>query len=583
MTSTSYPRRGVASPDARGAMMSRRTIKAIVVGAYHQHRDLLRNAGSLLATTGVTAVLGAVYWIVAARLFRQQDVGYAAAEMSTMTLLGTIGMFGLGTLLLGELPKRERRTELASAALIACALGSLLLGAGFAILAPLFSKRFAEVIGTPGQAVLFVVGVVLTSITMVFDLATIGIMRGGIQLARNMAFSLIKLVSLPIFAFFIHDYSGAGIVLSWVTGIAFSLLLVATRLATSRMRLVIRPDWGLLRSLGRTAMAHNWLNIAIMVPPAAFPVLVTLIVSPSANAAFYVAFTLSTLLYIIPNHLATVLFAMAAAEPRAVTGRVRFALKLSYALGLPAVIILTAGGHRILSIYGSGYAHAGTIPLWLLALGYVPSVPKALYIAICRASGRIAFAAVILTAFAFMEIAAAAIGGEADGLVGLSLGILAALTVQGISITPPILRAIMRQGRHRKDISLDSVDSLQIDVTGPASYPSAISQRAGIDALIAIASAVSTGPIPVIASVYPADYDLVVRNERMARPGVPHSGMPGRGPERGDMRGNPGVGRYAAGRWPSDAAGDRRRQPGPPPTDPANGGLGHDELGRPRP
>lgn len=365
-----------------------------------------------------------------------------------MTLLGTIGTFGLGTLLVGELPKRKRRGELVSAALMACALGSLLLGLVFVLIAPHFNARFATMIGPLDQKVLLVAGAMLTGVSMASDLATIGAMRGGIQLTRNMAFSLIKLAALPIFAFVLHDRLGFGITLSWVAAIALSLGLVAVRIALSGTRLLVRPDWTLLRSLRRTAMAHNWINIAVVVPPVVFPLLVTLLVSPAANAAFYVAFSLATFPYMIPHQLAMVLFAMAAAEPRAIAHRLRFALKLSYIIGLPAVAILTLGSHWILSIYGPGYARIATLPMCLFALAYIPSVPKMLYITICRANGRIAQCAAVLTVFTVMEIGAVAAGAAADGIVGLSVALLAALTVQGIVTTPPLVRAVMSPGRH---------------------------------------------------------------------------------------------------------------------------------------
>jgi O-antigen/teichoic acid export membrane protein len=424
-------------------LSSPRSIKTIVAGVWSQHQDLLRNVGSLLATTGVTSVLGAAYWTFAARIYAQSSVGYAAAEIPVMTLLGTIGMLGLGTLMVGELPNAERRAELASAALIVCSAGSTLLGIGFAFIAPLYNQRFAALLGPPDQKLLFVVGVMLTSVTMVFDMATIGLMRGGIQLARNIAFSIIKLVALPLFALLLHDQFGVGIVLSWTAGIGLSLSFIAVRMVRSGTKLLVVPDWLKLRSLGRTAMAHNWLEIAISAPPAAFPVLTTLLVSPSANAAFYVAYTLAGVVYMVPSHLSTVLFAMAAAEPEAIAHRVRFATKLSYAIGLPVVAVLVVGGHWILGIYGPGYASVATVPMALVALGYLPSVPKALYIAICRANGRTTFVAVLLSIFTVLEIGGAVVGGIVDGLDGLALGILLTLTAQGLFVTPPILRTVV--------------------------------------------------------------------------------------------------------------------------------------------
>ena len=136
-----------------------RSSRAIARAVWDRHHDLLGNTGSLLATTGVTATLGFAFWAVAARLFSQQAVGYAAAAVSAMNVLGTIGMFGLGTLLIGELPRRSPRAGLISAALFASGLGSLALGLGFVILTPHLSEHFRHISGSPARAALFCVGV----------------------------------------------------------------------------------------------------------------------------------------------------------------------------------------------------------------------------------------------------------------------------------------------------------------------------------------------------------------------------------------------------------------------------------------
>ena len=111
--------------------------RVALMAAWQRHQDLLKNASTLAATTGVTSLLGFVYWAAAARLFSQQAVGYGAAAISAMTLLGTIGMLGMGTLLIGELPRRSARAGLVSAALITCAVGSLVLALSFTLLAPI--------------------------------------------------------------------------------------------------------------------------------------------------------------------------------------------------------------------------------------------------------------------------------------------------------------------------------------------------------------------------------------------------------------------------------------------------------------
>jgi O-antigen/teichoic acid export membrane protein len=426
------------------------------IAAWRRHRDLLDNAITLVATTGVTAVLGFAYWAVAARLFSQREVGYGSAAVSAMTLIGTIGMLGMGTVLIGELPRRTQRGGLVSAALVASGVGSLIFGLSFAVLAPHISGRFGYISGSLDQGVLFVAGVILTAISLVFDQATIGLLRGKLQLSRNMVFAVVKLLVLPAAAMILHDEFGVGILLAWVTGTAVSLVPVAIRLRFTETTIAPRPDWAVLRGLGRTALAHNWLNLSITVPQTLIPVLVTIVVSPTANAAFYAAWTLSGFLKIVPTHLSTVLFAVAAADPQVIARKLRFTLRLSLLIGLPGMAVLGLGAHWALSVFGPGYARAATLPLELLVIGYLPGIPKVHYMAVCRATGRVPRAAAVLTTAAVMEVTAAAAGGATGGLKGLSFALLAVFILEGLVTTPPVLRAALGHGRHRQGGSLDA-------------------------------------------------------------------------------------------------------------------------------
>jgi O-antigen/teichoic acid export membrane protein len=414
---------------------------ATLGGIWRRNSDLLRNAGSLAATTGLTSVFGFVFWIIAARKFSPQAVGYGSAAISAMMLLGTVGMFGLGTVLIGELPRRRDRGGLIAAALITCGLGSLVLGFLFPLVAAAFGAHFPELSGTATRLLIFAVGVGLTGVSLVFDDATIGLMRGGVQLSRNLVMSLTKLAVLPLMAAVLHDMFGVGLIVAWVLGTTLSLILSAFLLKRSGSRIFHRPDWRLLRGLSKVVLAHNWLNLAITTPPKLIPVLVLIVVSPSANAAFYVAFMLASFLFMVPLHLSTVLFAIASASPELIAEKLRFVLRLSLIIGLPAMAALAVGAHFTLGIFGSNYSHLATVPLWLFIIGYIPGLPKSQYIAVCRATGRVTKAAVVLTIAMCCELGAVIIGGKAGGLNGLCGGYTIVVFIEGIVTAPTVLRA----------------------------------------------------------------------------------------------------------------------------------------------
>jgi O-antigen/teichoic acid export membrane protein len=140
---------------------------------------------------------------------------------------------------------------------------------------------------------------------------------------------------------------------------------------------------------------------------------------------------------------------VASGDPQVIARKLRLSLRVSFLVGIPGIAGLIACAHLALSFFGASYASAATIPLWLLSLGYLPTIPKVHYIAVCRATGHIQRAALVLTLTAAMEVAAAVAGALARGLDGLSLALLAALMVEGLVTAPRVVRAARGRGRHR--------------------------------------------------------------------------------------------------------------------------------------
>jgi O-antigen/teichoic acid export membrane protein len=406
-----------------------------------RHAELIRNALSLFNATMVASVLGFAFWAVAARSLPRSAVGYGSAATSAMTFLGTIGMFGMGSLLIGELPRLRRgRAALAAAATLICVGGAATLAIVFVLIGPLFGGSMRTLIGGPWSAALLVVGVMLTAATLVLDQATIGVMRGGLQLSRNAVFAVGKLLLLFIPAIAVRHPGGVWILAAWTGGLAVSLVALAVLVRRSGTSVLPRPDWRLLRSMRRTAGAHNALNLVVQGPRLLLPVLVTVLVSSEANAAFYVAYMIVTFLYIVPTHLSTVLFAVVAKDPSALRTKIRFTLRVSAILGAVGVLALVVLASPVLGVLGGGYAAAALV-LRLLALGYLPTTVKLHYIAVCRAADRIGHAAIVLGIGAVLEIGGAAIGAFAGGLTGLTVGFLLAMVAEAAMTGRTVARA----------------------------------------------------------------------------------------------------------------------------------------------
>jgi len=315
---------------------------------------------------------------------------------------------------------------------------------------------------------------------------------------------------------------------------ALSVVPVAAWLRFKGTHVISRPDWGVLRRLGSTAVAHSWLNLSITIPRSLMPVLVTVVVSPAANAAFYAAWTLSGFLYLVPTHLATVLFAVASADPQVIAKKLRFTLRISAVVGLAGMAVLGLGAHLALSLFGADYAREATFALRLLVIGYLPTVPKMHYIAVCRAAGRIPRAAAVLTIAAGFEVAAAVLGGRADGLNGLSLALVAVFFLEGLVTTPSVVRAAIGHGRHRRLTARSgsvpaqpaaAAPASRDDISFPAQPDDGQRQQSGLASLLAITR---TPPVP--RPVHPVRHQPAP--PRRTGPGEPGPPSPPAGRER---------------------------------------------------
>ena len=147
--------------------------------------------------------------------------------------------------------------------------------------------------------------------------------------------------------------------------------------------------------------------------------------------------------------LSTVLFAVAAADPKVIARKLRFTLGLSLLIGLPGMAVLIFGGDLALSMFGQGYARVPTLPLCLLTFSYLPAIPKIHYIAVCRAAGRIPRAAAVLSVAATAEVAAAAAGGATGGLNRASLSrSLGVYLIEGLANRSSSAASGPGRGRH---------------------------------------------------------------------------------------------------------------------------------------
>jgi len=410
--------------------------------AVAQNTDVLSNSVSLVTTTAVTSMVGFVFWWAAARLYPVDSVGQASAAIAALSLLSTVGMFGLGTLLVGELPRRAHiAAHLTSAALLASALASAVLAAAYVIVCLLIGGDLGAFFSSPLVVAMFVLGVGVSSSSLVLDQGLIGLLMGSLQTWRNIYMSVGKLIFLVIAGVTVANASGSVIFACWMAGVLASLMLLTVHFRRRGMRLIARPALGELRGLSRQTVDHNLLNIALLIPRFSLPILVTGILGASENAAFYASQMLVSFVYLIPVHLGLVLFAVATGDEVELRHRLRFTLGVSVGVGVPASLVLAVGASFFLNLFGAGYAADATACLQIMALAYLPWIIKTFYVTVARVHNKLRLAATWMVVGGIAEIGGAVLGAVYGGLTGLAVGVALATALQGLATLPTVARA----------------------------------------------------------------------------------------------------------------------------------------------
>ena len=429
-------------------MIGRATVKGLLAAAREeQARQIAQNSLSLVGSVALTAGLGFVYWFVAALTFPQDAIGLASASISAMTLLGSLAMFGLGTLLVIEIHRhRGREVGLIATAMLVAAIVGALLGVLFPFAAAALSREFHPLTDSPALVALFSAGVALTAGASVLDVALLGLLRGELQFSRSAAFAIVKLLLLAIAsAVLVGSQPRVTIIGTWIAGLFVSIAVIGAYSAwKGSLGRVLPLQFEALRRLRGDALRNHALNLSATAPDWAMPVLVTAILSTTTGGAFFIAWTIAGVALFVPAALAQGLYAVCARAPETLPRNLRWTLRLSSAIGIVMSLTTAALGPIALGLLGPGYVQ-GAPSLVILAFGVFPVSIKAHYVTIGRLEDKLGATTRLIAAGAFVELCLAALGGLLGGLAGVSLGIVLGLTIQAVAMVPR-LRRVLQEG-----------------------------------------------------------------------------------------------------------------------------------------
>jgi O-antigen/teichoic acid export membrane protein len=395
-----------------------------------QHRDGL----ALVLSSGLTSVIGLLYWVVAARLFAPVTVGVNNALISTMTLLGVAAQLNLGNALLRFVPvagRSARRLVLTCYAVGIAAAG--LVGAVFAFGSAWWAPELLEAVGVGPLVAFFALSTPVWTVFVMQDYVLTALKRATLVPVENLVFSLLKIALLvpgALVAFF------GAIAVSWVLATALVVLAVTGYLlralpssADDTSPSPIRP-----RTVARFVSA-DWLGgLSTLAVEFGLPLLVLVTLGAEQAATFGVAWAIAYGLYLVSHGMGQSMVAHVAADPAALAAARRSMVTRSLALLVPAALVIVPGAGLILSVFGAHYVATGTT---LLALSSLSAIPNAIVTAAlfgARVTQQRAVLVGVPTVLALLVIPPALVLMPVFGLTGVGIALVVGQSLMAVAI-----------------------------------------------------------------------------------------------------------------------------------------------------
>jgi len=353
---------------------------------------LYANANALVANQIVSAGLGFLYWILAARVYSTATYGASSAVISTLLLISGIAQVGLGGGMTRFLPRaghRARRLILIAYAVVIAA--SAVLSVAFVAFGGALGLR--SVLGNGPFVALWVISAsVAWSIFRLQDAVLIGLRQAKWVLIENTIYNVTKLVVVVAGAGLLAD---KGIVGSWFLPTPIVIVLCTTLifgLYTRSSRLSPAPAGLPPLTVREIATTSGGDHIGSLVGEAAsrlLPLLVVGVLGATANAYFYTAWLIATTLSLLAGGMTDSFTAEAAGDRANIRRHSHDILRYMALLILPAAAILGLGAPLILSLWNKSFGAEGAALLRWLCLASPLIIFNNWYFAYARVMGRI--------------------------------------------------------------------------------------------------------------------------------------------------------------------------------------------------
>lgn len=327
--------------------------------------SLFRNSVYLMLSTGVQAVFGFLFWILAARLYSPEQIGIGSTLISATVFISYISLLGFNSTLVKFLPGPDRRNEKINSSLTLVLGASLLVATIYLLLLSRITPELGFLAKSPIYALAFVMFSAFSAVNLLTDSIFIAYRASKYNFIVYTLQSAAKL-SLPILfvglgAFGIFTASGLAAGMA-----AFLSIFFAAKKFNYVPKLSVHKD--IVKSFWKFSSSSYIANFLNIIPPAVMPIIILDKLGAAQAGYYYLAFTICNLLYAVVYSVSQSLFAEGSYGEASLRNLFKRSVMIVAAIMVPASVALAFAGPYILQIFGKSYGEEAGQAITVLAL-----------------------------------------------------------------------------------------------------------------------------------------------------------------------------------------------------------------------
>jgi len=348
--------------------------------------SLLKNSFYLMLTTLTGAGSGFFFWFICAKFYSPEEIGLAAAIISAMGILSVLSRMGLDIGVIRYLSDEEDKNGMINSCLSSTLLASTVVTFIFLQGVHYFSPKLEIIRNDFFLLIIFIVVTIANSLLVTQGNIFSALRSAKYSFLQNLV-AVLRIIILPLLIAWglngIYLSYGVGIFSAAVLGNYYILKVLASYKPTFSLKHEI------LGRIIRFSFGNYIATIFEAVPNFLLPLLVLNILGAEQNGYFYISWSLSAVLLMIPRSTTMSLFAEGSFQSEKYKNHFLKSTLFIFVTLIPSICIFYIYSENILAIFGIDYAENAVELLQLFSVATIPYAINMLYITTRRIQKKV--------------------------------------------------------------------------------------------------------------------------------------------------------------------------------------------------